>query len=72
MKTQSNASCECSGYNTPNGNTVYTKMKEALGHTKNTVIIGADYTKIRDKGTMNTDLFLVLGAFKVRPILCLA
>jgi iron complex outermembrane receptor protein len=34
-----------------------------LVHTKNTVIIGADYTKIKDKGTMNTDLFLALPNF---------
>ena len=26
--TQSNASCKCSGYNTPNGNTVYTKKQK--------------------------------------------
>lgn len=31
--------------------------------TKNTVIIGADYTEVKDKGTMNTDAFLVLGGF---------
>ena len=30
MTTQSNASCECSGYNTPNGNTVYTKNEKGL------------------------------------------
>ena len=29
MATQSIASCECSGYNTPNVNTVYTKIKKA-------------------------------------------
>ena len=35
MTTQSNASCECSecfGYNTPNVNTVYTKMEKAKNH----------------------------------------
>ena len=32
MMIQSNASCECSGYNTSNGNTVYIKMKKAKGH----------------------------------------
>ena len=32
-----------------------------LGTTKNTVTFGADYTKIKDKGAMNTDFFLVLG-----------
>ena len=31
MTTQSNASCECSGYNTPNVNMVYTKIKKANG-----------------------------------------
>ena len=30
MMTQSNASCECSGYNTPNENMVYTKIKKGL------------------------------------------
>ena len=29
-----NASCECYGYNTPDGNTHYTKMKKAVGLTK--------------------------------------
>ena len=30
MTIPSNASCECSGYNTPNGNTVYTKKVSIL------------------------------------------
>ena len=34
MMTQSNASCQCSRYNTPNGITVSTKMNKAYKATK--------------------------------------
>ena len=35
MTTQSNASCECSGYNTSSIKMVFKKMKKAQGHEKN-------------------------------------
>ena len=34
ITTQSKASGKCSGYNNPNVNTVYTKIKKAKGHKK--------------------------------------
>ncbi|NOT65386.1 MAG: TonB-dependent siderophore receptor [Methylotenera sp.] len=40
-----------------------TTAKFDLGATKNTVIVGADYTEVKDKGTMNTDAFLVFFGF---------
>ena len=33
-RTQSNASCKCSGYNSPNENMLNTKNLNAIGHTK--------------------------------------
>ena len=35
MMTKSNASCECSGYNTPDGNTAYLKNEKGLRPQKN-------------------------------------
>ena len=46
MTTLSNASCECSGLNTPNENRIYAKkFKKPLDHQKNFLSLGSNKKK---------------------------